>query len=195
MRGINEDQAEISTSSIYYLLDSAIILLSKDMAIDRFKVQKGIFYFFWKYSQYKNIEFESVAKKLGMVPYKYGPYSESVDGEVDALISKGYLNSKVDNSVTYISATPKGIKEFGNLDNEIKELIGSDISRLINKLNSKTLVFFIYYNPYMPADVKRYFTSESEIKEHFNRDKKRYVKELIEAGIIDERVAELILKN
>ena len=34
MRGINEGQAEISTSSIYYLLDSAIILLSKDTVFD-----------------------------------------------------------------------------------------------------------------------------------------------------------------
>jgi uncharacterized protein YwgA len=188
-------QSEISTSSIYSLLDSAIILLSRDMAMDRFKVQKGIFYFFWKYSQYKNIDFELIAKKLDMVPYKYGPYSESVDGEVDALISRGYLSSRTDNSIIYITATSKGISEFGSLDGDVKALIDGDISRLVNSLDSKTLVFFIYYNPYIPLDVKKYFTSESEIKEHFARNKEKYIKELVQAGVIENSVAEMMLKG
>ncbi len=180
---------QLSSSSLYELVDNVIIYLSSNNLIDKFKLQKAVFYFLWRYSQYKNIDFGLIAQKFDMVPYKYGPYSESVDGEIDTLVSRGFLDRK---SESEFKATPKGVSELGKLDADVKFLV-DDILNLLSKVDSKTLVFFIYYNPYIPNDVKSYFTSKSEIKEHFKSNKEKYIKVLKDAGIIEKDTAELIL--
>jgi len=185
-------QGKISLNQLYDLLISAIIYLSKDEEIDKFKLQKGVFYFIWKYSNYKNIDFKLIADKLGIEPNKFGPYSENIDGLAEMLQKKGLISIKERNNSLLFKATESGLNYIDLSDMGAKNLL-NDIHNLVGKLDPKTLVFFVYYNPYIPSDVKEYFTSKSEIKQEFENKKEQYVEKLKLADIIDDSAASLIL--
>lgn len=189
---VDREVGRVSLIELYDLLISAIIYLSKDKEIDKFKLQKGVFYFIWKYSNYKNIDFKIIAHKLGIEPNKFGPYSENIDGLVEMLQKKGLISIKEKGGLLIFKATENGVKYINLHDDRVKDLL-NNIHNLVDKLDAKTLVFFVYYNPYIPQDIKDYFTSKSEIKQEFESKKQQYVEKLKSAGIIDKLGASLIL--
>lgn len=73
----------ISLNKICDQIDKAIIYLSLDRPMDKWKIQKGVFYFLWLNglrSKNKKDNFLEIAKIIQFRPYKQGPYSEVVGG-------------------------------------------------------------------------------------------------------------------
>ena len=46
----------------------------------------------------------------------------------------------------------------------MKKVNLSQIREIFERLNSDEVIFFIYFNPYIPNDIKEYFVSKSEMK-------------------------------
>jgi len=186
---------KIGLSAVYSLVDSAILYFSKDKWLDKWQTQKSVFYFLWLYSSYKKLDFLELAKKLEIEPEKQGPYSLSIEGEVETLIRDGFLKVLNQSSKNLkIKASSKGINEIKNLKKEEK-IIMNEVDNLINKLRSDELVFFIYFNPYIPKKIKDYFLSKSEIKNYLLSNKRRYINKLLNLEIIDVETAEKIANS
>lgn len=189
----------ISLNKIYDQIDKAIIYLSLDYPMDKWKIQKGVFYFLWLNvlrNKNKTDNFLEIAKMIQFRPYIQGPYSEVVDGEVEMLVRDGFLEAIDLNSKDFpVKSTAKGIEEFiYNIDNE-EEFCLSEIKNIFDVLNSYEVLFFIYFNPYIPEDIQEYFISKSEIIDGLKVKKDKYIKRLIECGIIDDLTAVKMLKK
>ena len=172
-------------------VDRAIIFLAENEPIDKWKVQKGVFYFLWLDSIRNNYDFISVVKKIQFSPDKQGPYSEVIAGEEDMLIQDGFLETLDPESKNLpIKATSKGMSEFYNSLKPDEKVHLSHIRQIFDKLNSDEVVFFIYFNPYIPYEIKNYFVSKSEMKKSLILQKEKYLLKLLKCEIIDQTTAE-----
>lgn len=189
----------ISLSKIYDQIDKAIIYLSLDYPMDKWKIQKGVFYFLWlsnPRNEKKDNYFLDIVKKIQFRPYIQGPYSEVVDGEVETLIRDGFLNAIDPNSKDFpVKTTAKGKAEFIKEIDKEEEFCLSEIKNVFDVLDSYEVLFFIYFNPYIPEDIQDYFTSKSEIIDGLKTKKDKYIKRLKECGIIDDITATKMLKK
>jgi hypothetical protein len=189
----------ISLSEVYDQIDKAIIYLSLDNPMDKWKIQKGVFYFLWlNYikTAKKSDNFVDLAKRIQFRPYIQGPYSEVVEGEVEMLIRDGFLDALDPNSKNFpVKTTAKGKAEFINYINDEEDFCLSEIKNIFDVLNSYEVLFFIYFNPYIPEDIQNYFISKSEIRDGLKNKKDKYIKRLKECGIIDEITATKMLKK
>ena len=186
----------LNIEDVYELVDRAITFFSKDSWADKWKVQKGVFYFLWLYSVYKKLNFSEFAKILEIQPDKQGPYARAIEGEVECLIKDGYLQVRnPDQKTMEVKAIlPKGNELIEHVENG-EALILSQVKELIDKLDAYELVFSIYFNPYIPPNIREYFISNSEIKSTLIQRKDKYVKRLLEIGIIDSFMANKILES
>jgi len=189
----------ISLNEIYDQIDKVIIYLSQDKPIDKWKIQKGVFYFLWLNSRRntkKDNKFIEIAKKIQIHPDKQGPYSETIDGEVEMLIRDGFLDV-VDpaSKALPVKASSKGLSEFLNGIDPKEEFCLSEIKNIFDTLNSYEVLFFIYFNPYIPDDIKEYFISKSEIKEGLEVKKDKYIERLLDCDIIDDLTANKMLEK
>ncbi len=186
----------LSLNEIYDKVDKAIIYLSKDKPVDKWKIQKGVFYFLWLDSLNNRNDFMDIANKIQIHPDKQGPYSEAIDGEVGMLIKDGFLEAiKPNNKEFPVKASPTGLSEFIKGINSTEEFCLLKIKNIIDTLDSYEFVFFIYFNPYIPEDIKNHFISKSEIINGFLLNKNKYIKKLLECGIIDELAANKMSKK
>jgi len=187
---------KLSLDQIFDLIDKVVIYLSQDNWLDKWKIQKGVFYYLWLYSVQNNLDFKEIAKKIEIHPDKQGPYSIAIDGEVESLVKDGYLTVKNPNSKNIlIKASDVGRRNYINEIKPNEEIYLSQIKELMEKLDSDQVIFFIYFNPYIPVDIKNFFISKSELKDNFNRNKDRYIQKLLDINIIDEIVANKIRKT
>lgn len=188
--------ASVDIDQVYELLDRCIIYLTKDSWADKWKVQKGVFYFFWLYSVDKKMDFKEIADKLEIEPDKHGPYGKAIDGEVEGLIKDGFLSVRnPEEKDMLIKSSESGISELLNNLREDEEILLSEVKNLIDRLNSAELLFFVYFNPYIPNEIKHYFTSRSEIIRSLVTNKEKYVKRLLKLKLIDEIAAKKIMKE
>jgi uncharacterized protein YwgA len=172
-------------------VDRAIIFLAENEPIDKWKVQKGVFYFLWLDSIRNHYDFITAVKKIQFVPDKQGPYSEVIAGEEEMLIQDGFLETLDPESKNLpIKATSKGKSEFFNYLKADEKIHLSHIREIFEKLNSDEVVFFIYFNPYIPNEIKEYFVSKSEMKKSLILQKEKYLLKLLKCEIIDQTTAE-----
>jgi hypothetical protein len=181
----------VSINDLCDKVDRAIIFLAEREPIDKWKVQKGIFYFLWLDSIRNHYDFVNLVKKIQFSPDKQGPYSEVIAGEEDMLIQDGFLSSSdIESKNLPVNSTKKGISEFYKAlkPDEIVHL--SQIREIFEKLSSDEVIFFIYFNPYIPDEIKEYFVSKSEMKKSLIIQKERYLSKLLECNIIDQATSE-----
>lgn len=172
-------------------VDRAIIFLAENEPIDKWKVQKGVFYFLWLDSIRNRYDFVTVAKKIQISPDKQGPYSEVIAGEEDMLIQDGFLEALDPESKNLpIKSTSKGISEFYSYLKPDEKVHLTQIREIFDKLNSDEVIFFIYFNPYIPNEIKEYFLSKSEMKKSLILQKEKYLSKLLKNDIIDQATAE-----
>src|SRR5271157_1871733 len=185
----------LSLDQVFELIDKVVIYLSQDSWMDKWKIQKGLFYYLWLYSIQQKIDFNEIIRKIEIHPDKQGPYSIAIDGEVESLIKDGYLEVKnPDSKDILIKASRLGRDNYLDDISEEEEAYLSSIKDLVEKLESDQVIFFIYFNPYIPNEIKDYFISKSEIKDNLLRNKDRYIKKLLDTNIIDEITASKINK-
>ncbi len=186
----------LSLNEIYDKIDKAIIYLSQDKPLDKWKIQKGVFYFLWLDSLNNHYDFMEIANKIQIHPDKQGPYSEAIAGEVEMLVRDGFLKAIDSESKEFpVQALPKGISEFKKEIDAKEDFCLLKIKNIVNMLDSYEVVFFIYHNPYIPESIKKHFISNSEIKDGFLLKKDKYIKKLLDCGIIDDLTAKKILKR
>jgi uncharacterized protein YwgA len=185
----------LSLTNAYDKIDKAIIFISQDQPADKWKIQKGVFYFLWL--ETKNHEdFIGFAKKIQIHPHKQGPYSETIDGEVEMLIRDGYLEVIDPSSKSLpVKASKKGISEILSDISPEEEFCLQEIKNIVENLNSYEVIFFIYFNPYIPDDIKSYFISKSEIRHTLIDKKDQYIRKLLRSGIIDDFTASKMLNQ
>lgn len=172
-------------------VDRAIIFLAENEPIDKWKVQKGIFYFLWLDSIRNRYDFITTVKKIQFSPDKQGPYSEVIAGEEEMLIQDGFLEAlDPENKNLPIKATLKGISEFYPYLKPDERVHLSQIREIFDKLNSDEVIFFIYFNPYIPSEIKEFFVSKSEMKKSLILQKEKYLQKLLKSEIIDQSTAE-----
>ena len=181
----------LSLTDLCEKVDRAIIFLAENEPIDKWKVQKGIFYFLWLDSIRNRYDFITTVKKIQFSPDKQGPYSEVIAGEEDMLIQDGFLEDlDPENKNLPIRATSKGISEFYKHLKPDEKVHLSQIREIFDKLNSDEVIFFIYFNPYIPKEIKEYFVSKSEMKKSLILQKEKYLQKLLKSDIIDQATAE-----
>jgi len=186
----------ISINDLYEKIDRAIVFLSENDWMDKWKIQKGVFYFLWLDSINNKYLFGDIAKKMQIEPNRQGPYSESIDGEVEILIREGYLKSSdINSKILPVKSTQKGKASFLQQVNQNERFCLIQIRDILEKLDSDEVVFFVYFNPYIPEDVKSYFLSRSEMKQSLISQKESYLKKLLSKEIIDEPTADKMRAN
>jgi hypothetical protein len=186
----------IGINDLYEKIDRAIIFLSENDWMDKWKIQKGVFYFLWLDSINNKYVFGDIAKKMQIEPNRQGPYSESIDSEVGVLIREGYLESSDLNSkILPVKSTQKGIASFLQHVKSNERFCLIQIRDILEKLESDEVVFFVYFNPYIPDDVKSYFLSRSEMKQGLILQKESYIKKLLSKEIIDDSTADKMRAN
>ncbi|MCK4796979.1 MAG: hypothetical protein KAT05_06330 [Spirochaetes bacterium] len=185
----------ISLMDAYDKIDKAIIYISQDKPADKWKIQKGVFYFLWLETR-NNDDFINFANKIQIHPNKQGPYSETIDGEVEMLIRDGFLQVIDPTSKSLpIKASEKGISEYLSDISPEEKFCLQQIKDIVEKLTSYEVVFFIYFNPYIPDEIKSYFISKSEMKDGLMGKKNRYIKKFLDLGIIDDSTATKMLNE
>ena len=86
-----------------------------------------------------------------------------IAGEEETLIRDGYLEVLIWKEKPP-RLTIKGNSEFLS-DLKLDEKVNlSQIREIFERLNSDEVIFFIYFNPYIPNDIKEYFISKSEME-------------------------------
>lgn len=184
---VKMEAKKLTISTVGDMVDTAIIHLSIH-GLNRTVLQKAVFLYLLSISAANSYSFEKIADIAQFEPYKYGPFSDFIDGEVEILSGDGDLENSGNNDIiktdkNKLSKYPVNDKEM-NIINEILELT--------DKLNTKEFVFYVYFHPSIPKNIKKYFTQNSEIKSELIKNKEKYIKELKRKGIIDDEAADLI---
>lgn len=177
----------MSLKDLYEKVDAAIIYLSQNDWMDKWKIQKGVFYYIWLDSIKNNYNFISIINKLGYVPFKQGPYSEFIDGEVEMLIKDDFLQTKdPESKILPVKATKSGISEFLTEIQKDEIVYLEDIRKLLESLNSEEVIFFIYFHPFIPKEIKDFFISKSEVRNSLTHKSNQIIKKLMRLEIIDQ---------
>ncbi len=181
----------IDIFSIGDYVDKAILYFAHKKSIGKLALQKGVFLFLLSISNKKNYDFKKLANLAGFEPYKLGPFSEFIEGELDMLKGYGKVSTvgAQENSIVSANVDPTKEYSFGKEETEILD----DISLLLDRLDPKELAFYVYYHPTINKEIRKYFTTNSELKPEFEQNKKKFVDRLLRKGILDDDAATLIL--
>jgi len=185
-------EVELDIFKIGEMVDKAIVHLSQGKELGKLSLQKGVFLYLLSISAKKNYDFNKLARMAGFEPYKLGPYSEFLDGELEQL--KGYNDVCISGNQgenEKVKSSKKVASKYG-LDKEEEEII-NNIRFLIETLTPMELAFYVYFNPAIDESVRQYFTSKSEIKEKLENEKHKYVKILKNKKVIDDEAADMII--
>jgi hypothetical protein len=178
---------KLNISTVGDMVDTAIMHLSIN-GLNKTALQKAVFLYLLSISAANNYSFPKIAAIAQFEPYRYGPFSDFIDGEVEILSGDGDLETSdnknmIKTNKNKLSKYPVNDKEM-NIINEILELT--------DKLSTKEFVFYVYFHPSIPKNIKKYFTENSEIKSDLITNKEKYIKELKRKGVIDDEAADLI---
>ena len=189
----NQDQDDkLNVFTVGDMVDKAIVHLAKGKEIGKLSLQKGVFLYLLSISTKRNYNFKKVARIAGFEPYKFGPFSEFLEGEVEQL--KGYKEVQVsgnkDESVK-IKSTNEAAANY-KLEKDEQDIV-KNIRFLIDNLTPTELAFYVYFNPAIDESVRDYFTSNSEIKEKLKNERLRFVRSLKNKNVIDDEAADLII--
>lgn len=187
---IKMENEKLDIYTVGDMMDSAIIHLAEN-GLGKMELQKALFLYLLSLSIKKNYDFNKIVQISGFEPYKYGPFSDFVDGELEELSGTNDLEVSGTGNNTIIKSKPDKISEY-KIDSAEVEII-NNIKNLTEKLTLDELVFYVYFHPSIDKKVKEYFTSYSEIKDKLIRNKEKYVKALKKKDIIDDEAADLIL--
>jgi len=173
------------------MIDRAIIHLAQGEEVEKPNLQNGVFLYLLSLSAKRDYDPMKVARMAGFEPFKLGPYSDFLEGELEQL--KGYQEVWVSGDKE--DAKVKSTKEVASryvLDKDEKDII-DNIRFLIGSLTAKQLAFYVYFNPAIDESVRQYFTSKSEIKENLENKKDWYVKKLKNKKVIDDEAADMFI--
>jgi len=173
------------------MVDRAIIHLAQGEEVEKPSLQNGVFLYLLSLSAKRDYDPMKVARMAGFEPFKLGPYSDFLEGELEQL--KGYQEVWVSGDKE--DAKVKSTKEVASryvLDKDEKDTI-DNIRFLIGSLTAKQLAFYVYFNPAIDESVRQYFTSKSEIKENLENKKDWYVKKLKNKKVIDDEAADMFI--
>ncbi|PSN87075.1 hypothetical protein B9Q03_11195 [Candidatus Marsarchaeota G2 archaeon OSP_D] len=160
---------DIVEAAVHELLESGIS--------DKLQVQKAVFLFLWLYAKKKGFDFQQIISMMGYEPYKMGPFSEQVDEiyeQVSAAVKYGKFNF--------------------NIQRKDKQIL-DEVKEVVAKLSPTELAFYIYFNPYIPKNIRKYFVSKSILLESFLKSAERYVQAIEKKGLIDSSQKEVILNE
>ncbi|MHB8359346.1 MAG: hypothetical protein ACYDCP_07595 [Thermoplasmataceae archaeon] len=172
------------------MIDKAIVHLAYGKELGKLSLQKGVFLYLLSLSTKRNYDFKKVANLAGFEPYKFGPFSEFLEGELEQL--KGYKEVQISGT------NEEKVKSFQEssakykLEEDEMEIL-ANVKFLIENLTPTELAFYVYFNPAIDEDVREYFTSNSEIKEKLKNERMKYVRSLKNKNIIDDEAADLII--
>jgi len=187
----NEQDHKLDILTIGDMVDKAIVHLALGKEIGKLSLQKGVFLYLLSISAKRNFDFKKVAQMAGFEPYKLGPFSEFIEGELELL--KGYNEIYIsDNGENAKVKSSQAIASKYKLDKDEEEIL-KDVKFLIDKLTPLELAFYVYFNPAIKRSIRDYFTSKSEIKEKFEKEKLKYVRALKEKKVIDDEMADMII--
>ncbi len=177
------------------IMDAAIINLASDKSVNAITLQKGIFFYLLSLSRQEGYNFKEIADIIDFEPYKLGPFSDFVNGEIETLEGYGYIKVEKEKNSIRIMASQKG-RDAYKLDKRQKDII-KNIKFLVENLDPMEITFYIYFNPDIypdtDGDLRQYFISNSEIKDKLESKKEYYVRQLLKKKVIDENTANLIL--
>jgi len=183
---------KLNVFTIGDMVDKAIVHLAQGKEIGKLSLQKGVFLYLLSISAKRNYDFKRVAQIAGFEPYKFGPFSEFLEGELEQLRGYNEVNisgNKEDNAKVKSS---QNVAANYKLDKDEREIL-NNIRFLIDSLTPSELAFYVYFNPAIDESVRDYFTSNSEIKEKLSNERIKYVKSLKNKNVIDDEAADLII--
>ena len=173
------------------MVDRAILFLTADNKTSMLSLQKGVFLFLYSFAIVEGYDYNELLTMSAFEPYKLGPFSESVDGQVDTLAGYGLIKvGGIGEKATLVSSS-QNLKKYKYEKEELKLL--EDVKTLLSTLEPMELTFYIYFNPLIDKSLRDYFTSKSEIKDSLIKNKAAYVKSLLRKKIIDVDTADLIM--
>lgn len=183
---------KLNVFTIGDMVDKAIVHLAQGKEIGKLSLQKGVFLYLLSISAKRNYDFKRVAQIAGFEPYKFGPFSEFLEGELEQL--RGYNEVKISGNKEDNAKVKSSQNVAANykLDKDEREIL-NNIRFLIDSLTSSELAFYVYFNPAIDESVRDYFTSNSEIKEKLSNERIKYVKSLKNKNVIDDEAADLII--
>ena len=171
------------------------MFIASDKAVNIITLQKGIFFYLLSLSRLEGYNFREISDIIDFEPYKLGPFSEFVNGEIDTLEGYGYINVERNKNSTLILASKKGKASF-KVHKKEKDII-ENVKFLVKNLEPMEITFYIYFNPDIypdtDGDLRKYFISNSEIQDKLESKKEYYVRQLLKKNVIDENTANLIL--
>ncbi|MHB1470502.1 MAG: hypothetical protein ACYCSA_04850 [Thermoplasmataceae archaeon] len=172
------------------MIDKAIVHLADGKELGKLSLQKGVFLYLLSLSTKRNYDFKKVANLAGFEPYKFGPFSEFLEGELEQL--KGYKEVQISGTnEEKVKSFQESSAKYKLKEDEMEIL--ANVKFLIENLTPTELAFYVYFNPAIDEDVREYFTSNSEIKEKLKNERMKYVRSLKNKNIIDDEAADLII--
>lgn len=174
----------INLSKLYDTLDAVIVNFCRDEEISELKLQKGIFLFIWQYAERNAEDPMELLKQFQFAPYKEGPFSDYIHGQLEVLGHEGDLQIVKGSNGIKLKSSKKSESKYDLKDAE-KRLF-DEIRQVVSKTGPKELAFFIYYNPTIPKQLKAFFAFKSEMKDEFRKNKKLYLGSLLRHDLIDE---------
>lgn len=191
MNSYDSSNVNLDIFTVGEMVDKAIVHLSSIGNIGKINLQKGVFLYLISLAKARGYDAEKVLKIAGFEPYKFGPFSDFLNGEIDQL--KGYKEISIRGNGDSIKVTTNksSINRY-KLDHQEK-LIMENVKHLVQDLEPMEMMFYIYFNPAIDSRLREYFTKDSEIKEKLLKDRDKYIKKLMDKNILDEDAANMIL--
>lgn len=185
------DNEKVNVFTVGDMVDKAIIHLASDRELRRLSLQKGVFLYLLSVAARKGYDADKVLNIAGFEPYKYGPFSEFLNGEVEQLGGYGEVRVSGTGESQKVKTVRESLKNY-KLDGEEK-LLMENIKELVNKLQPMELTFYVYFNPAFDKKIREFFTTKSDIKGRLMQEREKYVNRLIKLNILDDDAANLIL--
>lgn len=174
------------------MVDKAIVHLAEGKEIGKLSLQKGVFLYLLSISAKRNYDFKKVAQIAGFEPYKFGPFSEFIEGDVEQLEGYNEVQISGNREENAKIKSSHGAAAKYELEKDEQEIM-KNIKFLIENLTPTELAFYVYFNPAIDEGVRDYFTSNSEIKEKLKNERLKYVSSLQNKNVIDKEAADLII--
>jgi len=180
---------KLNVSIIKDMVDAAIIHLCIN-GISRIVIYKTVFLYLYSITKTNNYSFKTILDITGFKPDLYGPISDFVDNEIGSLWKIEDLGPSEN---IYIYKTNKNkLMDYPVNNNEMN--IINDILQL-TELTNQEFAFYVYFNPFIPKYIKRYYMIHPEIKYELIKNKEIYIKNFQKKGIMDNDSADLIRYN
>jgi uncharacterized protein YwgA len=158
--------------------------------INHLRLQKVVFYSLLLIAKDQE-EKKKLLDEFGFYPHKAGPYSESIEEDVEQLYLAGFLRYKpTEKRAEEIQLTEQGKQAFEFIKTQAKEELIKILEESKEFLNDKNIsdkevLAFIY-------SLEREYTTKSELVKKIEENKIEYAKSLYKKGKITiEKAAEI----